>query len=105
MPQNLFALFTMKHDLHQTPMHAEIMKTIHWQVYGKPGNQVFVRRIGPVAFAKAQHFDTLDPEFLRFIQKKERALLFQLEPAVTLQYGKKKLTYLSVTAGSRSEEH
>ena len=94
MPQNLFTLFATKHDLHQTPMHAQIMRDIHWQVYGKPGNQVFVRRIGPVAFAKAQHFDTFDPNFLWFVQKKERVLLFQLEPAVALQYGKKKLTYL-----------
>ena len=80
--QDLITRFRSRHDLHQSRMHASAMKGIGWETYGKPGEQIFLRRFGPLVTAKMQRPQKFDTDYLRQFRKTYKTLGFYLEPGL-----------------------
>ncbi len=93
MAEDLYQRFASQPDMRQTPMYATTMAGIGWTTYGKPGAQVFVRKLGPVAVAKIQRSSDVDHDFLFSLRKKYHILLTQIEPALTLKNGKLQIVF------------
>lgn len=93
MPDDLYQRFASQPDMRQTQMYATVMEGIGWSTYGKPGSQIFVRKLGPVAVAKMQRSSIVDHEFLFSIRKKYHVLLTQIEPALTIHNSKEKIVF------------
>lgn len=79
---SLYDLFIRQQDIHQTPMYANVMRAIGWTIEGKPGSQIFVRKLGPIAVAKMQRPTKVDLSTIRNLRKKYRTITFQIEPAL-----------------------
>lgn len=90
---SIYDLFAAQRDIHQTSMYANVMRAIGWTIEGKPGSQIFVRKLGPIAVAKMQRPEKVDLSVIEAVRKKYRTITFQLEPALQSVVEKKKLTF------------
>lgn len=79
---SLISRFESRLDLHQSPMHAETMAGIGWQTLGKPGNQIFLKQLGPFSTAKLQRPQTIDVEYINAFRKQHKTLFFYTEPGL-----------------------
>lgn len=79
---SLYELFARQRDIHQTPMYANVMHAIGWTIEGKPGSQIFVRKLGPIAVAKMQRPEKVILVDIQNVRKKYRTVTFQFEPAL-----------------------
>ena len=66
-------------------MHAGAMQGIGWQTIGSPGEQIFLKKLGPVATSKYQRPKIIDLERLRHFRKKYRTLGLYIEPGLGTQ--------------------
>lgn len=66
------------------------MAGIGWETYGKPGEQIFLRRFGPLVTAKMQRPKKFNTDDIRQFRKTHKTFGFYLEPGLK-----------SVTNGSR----
>lgn len=82
----LLARFAKKPDFHQSPMYANVMRKIGWQIEGKPGEQIFVRTLGPIAVAKMQRPVRSYKNAISNVRKKYRTITFQLEPSLSTHW-------------------
>ncbi len=78
----MYDFFAKQRDIHQTPMYANVMRAIGWTIEGKPGSQIFVRKLGPIAVAKMQRPEKIDTRVIDEVRRKYRSVTFQLEPAL-----------------------
>lgn len=74
-------------------MYANVMRAIGWTIEGKPGSQIFVRKLGPIAVAKMQRPEKVDLSVIEVVRKKYRTITFQLEPALQSIVEKKKFIF------------
>ncbi len=65
------------------------MESIGWQVVGKPGSQLFLRHLGPVAIAKIQRPKQIDVSWLNRMRKKYHILTLYIEPGLNSIVGEK----------------
>lgn len=80
---DLTTRFSARSDLHQSSMHADIMREIGWKVDGKSGSQIFYRTLGPLTVAKIQRPKELDIPYLNNFRKVHHSLTTYLEPSLT----------------------
>lgn len=71
-------------DYHQLPSYGKVMQAIGWEVVPLKGCQLFVKRLGPVAFAKLQRPARVDLKELIAVQKQYRIVRLYLEPGLSL---------------------
>jgi|GEM_PF-1030136 len=86
---SVYDLFATQHDIHQTPMYANVMRAIGWTIEGKPGSQIFVRKLGPIAVSKMQRPEKIDLSVIQTLRKTYRTVTFQFEPALQSHVGKR----------------
>jgi lipid II:glycine glycyltransferase (peptidoglycan interpeptide bridge formation enzyme) len=79
---DLLTRFTTRVDLHQSPMHRELMQLIGWETHGKPGNQLFLRRLGPLSIAKIQRPQNIDLSWLNQLRKQHHIFTLYIEPGL-----------------------
>lgn len=84
---NLVSRFAARSDLHQSPMHADVMRRIGWQVAGHPGSRIFYRPLGPLAIAKLQRPRVIDLAWLNSFRTHHHTLTTYLEPGLSAQAG------------------
>lgn len=81
---DLIQKFSLRSDLHQSPMHAQVMADIGWQTIKlSPGSNLFLHPLGPLSIAKLQRSKSLDLVHLNALRKKYRILTLYLEPGLT----------------------
>lgn len=80
---DLIARFSKRPDLHQSPMHRELMRQIGWKVEGANGSQIFYRSLGPLTIAKIQRPAKLDLAWLADFRKSHHTLTTYIEPGLT----------------------
>lgn len=80
---DLVSLFASRSDLHQSPMYADLMRHIGWQVEGETDSRIFYRPLGPVCVAKIQRPKTLDLAWLKRFRLTHHALTTYIEPGLT----------------------
>lgn len=90
---SVYELFAQQRDIHQTPMYANVMRAIGWTIEGKPGSQIFVRKLGPIAVSKMQRPEKVNLSSIESVRKKYRTITFQLEPALHSIVEKKKFIF------------
>lgn len=71
-------------------MHARVMEDIGWEVMGKSGCKVFIRRLGPFSIGKIQRPEKIDLYYLSHLRKSQHILTLYLEPGLKHQ-GESKL--------------
>ena len=79
---DLISRFYAHPDLHQSNMHASLMREIGWQVEGKLGSHIFYRTLGPVSVAKLQRPKTIDLAWLKNFRKDHHTLTTYIEPSL-----------------------
>lgn len=80
---DLLTRFASYSDLHQSPMHAGVMRRIGWQVAGQPGSQIFHRSLGPFTIAKLQRPKVIDLDWLKSFRRSHHTLTTYIEPNLT----------------------
>jgi hypothetical protein len=80
---DLVSAFSARTDYHQLPSYARVMEGIHWDVIPVSGSYVFVKRVGPISFAKLQRPAAIHIDELVSLQKKLHIAQLFLEPALT----------------------
>lgn len=80
---DLVTLFASRSDLHQSPLYADLMRRIGWQVEGHPGSRIFYRPLGPICVAKIQRPNTLDLAWLKRFRHTHHALTTYIEPGLS----------------------
>lgn len=88
---DLLTRFASRSDLHQSPMHADVMRRIGWQVTGKPGSRIYYRSLGPFTVAKLQRPKVIDLDWLKSFRRSHRTLTTYLEPGLTTKLPTEKL--------------
>lgn len=76
---DLISRFTHRVDLHQSPMHADLMRSIGWKVENRSGAQIFYRHLGPFSVAKIQRPKSLDLEWLKAFRKQHKTITTYIE--------------------------
>lgn len=76
--------FAQRPDYRQLDSYGRVMQKIGWKIIKLKGANLFIRSIGPVAFAKLQRPQNVDLAELVKIQKQHRILGLQLEPGLKM---------------------
>lgn len=81
--------FQITSDYHQSVNYARLMTMIGWEVVPLRGSYLFLRRVGPISFAKWQRPATVDRPQIAKIAKQLNIVKLYLEPALvtTLETG------------------
>jgi len=79
---SIVAKFNKYTDLHQNPRFAKALGEIGWTILGKPGNYLFLKKIGPVGVAKIQHANLIDFDWLKNIRRKYHIFATYVEPGL-----------------------
>src|SRR5258706_13346741 len=79
---DLLELFSNNVDYHQTTAYADVMSRIGWDVIPVGGSFLFVRRAGPVSFAKFQRPNVINLKELVALQKRLHIVQLYLEPGL-----------------------
>ena len=79
---DLVAKFALRSDLHQSPMHAALLRHIGWSVAGESGSHIYYRTLGPLTIAKLQRPQSIDLDWLKDFRKKHHALTTYIEPGL-----------------------
>lgn len=79
---NLIERFANHQDYHQSPAYAAAMRTIGWESHQCGEANVFLRRLGPVSFAKLQRGRGIDWKKLAALRRQYHALQFFIDPAL-----------------------
>lgn len=82
---DLLLRFAARSDLHQSSMHANLMRAIGWHVEGKPGSQIFYRTLGPVSVAKLQRPKTINLAWLKSFRRTHHTFTTYVEPGLTCE--------------------
>lgn len=80
--KTLLNRYSTRLDLHQSPMHKVAMAGIGWETWGKPGEQIFLRRFGPINSAKMQRPKKFNLDEINDFRKSFRTTGFYLEPGL-----------------------
>lgn len=88
---DLLSRFSTRSDLHQSSMHASLMKEIGWHVEGKSGSQIFYRTLGPLAIAKIQRPQHIDFDWLKQFRGNHHTLTTYIEPGLSTKLPPQKL--------------
>lgn len=78
----LLSRFCARSDLHQSPLHAGVMRELGWKVDGPPGSQIFYRPLGPISLAKLQRPQVIDLAWLKQFRRTHHALTTYIEPGL-----------------------
>lgn len=81
---NLIERFEIRPDYHQLSSYGLVMKEIGWDVIHLQGCQLFIKKIGPVAFAKLQRPSKVNFVELIERQRQHRILHLHLEPGLKM---------------------
>lgn len=81
---DLISRFIKHSDLHQSPMHADVMREIGWEVDGVAGSQLFYRSLGPLTIAKIQRPKTLNLQWINRFRKSHKTLTTYIEPSLSI---------------------
>ena len=76
------ARFRARADLHQSPMHAAVLREIGWQTEDHNGSILFSRPLGPLTIAKFQRPRELDWEYIRHFRRTHHTLTTYVEPGI-----------------------
>jgi hypothetical protein len=80
--------FEIAEDLRQSPEYGRYMKHLGWRVEKLGTEQIFVRKLGPVAIAKLQRNKNVpDQVQLNEVLKKYKVMMCKVEPLVGKQLG------------------
>ncbi len=79
---DLVKRFSSIPDYHQLASYARVMEEIGWNAVKVRGGYLFVKPLGPIAFAKFQRPAKIDAEELVRVQKRLRIVRFLLEPGL-----------------------
>jgi len=88
---DLLTRFTKHEDLHQSSMHAHLMREIGWHVTGIKGSKLFYRTLGPLTITKIQRPKVLDLVWLKQFRTSHRTLTTIIEPGLVTVLPAKKL--------------
>lgn len=100
MCDSLTSRFNNLPDLHQNPRFAQSMRDTNWEVLGKPGNYLFLKKLGPWGIAKIQHPNLVNLSWLKKMRKKHHILTTYVEPG--LQQSDLKITGFKVSPFANS---
>lgn len=84
---NLVTAFARRPDYHQLPSYAKVMQEIGWKVVTLKSGNLFVKQLGPVAFAKLQRANAVDFKELSLVQRRLHMLVLYLEPGLSADLG------------------
>lgn len=82
MSDFLISKFNSLPDLHQNPRFAKAMEDVGWTTFGKAGNYLYYRSVGPLGVAKIQHSNSIDLIWLKKIRQKYHILTAYVEPGL-----------------------
>lgn len=82
MSNSLISKFSSAPDIHQNSRYALAMKDNNWIILGKPGNYLFLKKVGPLRVAKIQHSNSVDLIWLKKMRKKYFILITYIEPGL-----------------------
>lgn len=74
--------FASRVDYHQLPSYARVMEHIGWDIVPLSSSYLFVRRVGPIAFAKFQHPEVINGKALISLQRKLHIVEIFIEPSL-----------------------
>jgi lipid II:glycine glycyltransferase (peptidoglycan interpeptide bridge formation enzyme) len=83
--EDLVSRFSQRRDLHQSPMHAQTLRSIGWQAAGPSGSKIYYRSLGPLTLAKLQRPEKLDLSWLKSFRKQHRTFTTYIEPGLLTQ--------------------
>jgi peptidoglycan pentaglycine glycine transferase (the first glycine) len=74
--------FSQRIDYHQCSEYGQVMRSIGWEVIQKDHSQVFIKKVGPVSFAKIQRPMAVDFTWLRQLRTRFHILQLFIDPGL-----------------------